>query len=243
MEVEGYEKYSDFFSEYSAVFHHGKIISALPYMIEAVTDALADLYDMKYCDKGRWWYGEWEGDRRKVVTLGSPKGTCRNICWGWNYNYIPRKANTGKFTYARTEKSFRIDIGDEYLFHLDYHPDNTTCYDSLYMEYNYELPKDTNNIEEARKHMKIVCERNIPFIKDYFDSTPDDETTLAEAERRRKEKPWLFTFSRVGWTRAFMFAKQGRLEEAKYIISHEYYSDGYCPEDVLQKLCLVAENV
>jgi len=243
MKVEGYEKYEEFFREYSGVFHHGKIISALPYMIEAVTNALADVYDMKYCDKGRWWYGEWEGDRRKVVTLGSPKGTCRNICWGWNYNYIPRKTNSDKFTYARTEKSFRIDIGDEYLFHLDYHPDNMTCYDLMYMEYNYELPKDTNNIEEARKHMKIVCERNIPFIMDYFDATPDDEAALAELERRKKEKPWLFTFSSDGWTRAFMFAKQGRLEEAKYIISHEYYSDGYCPEDVLKKLTSLADGL
>lgn len=105
MEVEGYEKYEDFFREYSAIFHNGKIISALPYMIEAVTDA------------------------------------------------------------------------------------------------------------------------------------------LAERERRKREKPWLFTFSSDGWTRAFMFAKQGRLEEAKYIISHEYYSDGYCPEDVLKKLASLADGL
>ena len=65
----------------------------------------------------------------------------------------------------------------------------------------------------------------------------DDEATLAE-----REKPWLFTLSRGGWTKAFMFAKQDRLEEAKHIISHDYYSDGYCPEDVLKKLCSAAEN-
>lgn len=229
-------------NRYSEYFCHFDIpISTLPYMTEAVTNMLSDVYDMKYYDKGRWWYGEWEGDRRKVVTLSSPKGN-RHINWGWNYNYIPHIKLAGSLAYARTDKSFYADLSDEYLFHMNYHPDKITADEVAYMTRHYTMPVYTGDIEAARALMKHVCEMNMPFIKDYFDSTPDDLSALEEEKRRRTEKPWMFKFHLDGiWTRAFILARHGYLEEAKHIISYEYYSDGYCPENVMKKLCSTAE--
>lgn len=225
--------------EYRKYFHDGTIFSTLPYMIEVLTESLLGVCGIKYCDKSRWWYGEWEGDRRKVVTLGNPKGTMRNICWGWNYNYIPHRSHSGKLTYARTEKSFSFDMGGDFRFHIDYNIDDESdaaTHKQIAMCRQYMLPRDTNDAEAAKEYISTVCKRNIPFIKEYFEKTFDDQATLAELERRQSEKPWLFQTDNSAYIKAFILAKYGRLEEAEHIISHEYYADGNCPENVLAKL-------
>lgn len=228
--------------EYRKYFWDGDTFSAIPYIVETVTEMLYGVYDMKYCDKGKWWYGEWEGHRRKVVHLFAQKGGARILCWGWNYGYIPHVSRTDKVTYARTEKAFSLDIDDNYWFHVDCDPDKMSNEEIYNLHRQYDLPSETSNADVAREYIYDICNENVAFIKEYFDKTRTDEDTLSELERQKKEKPWLFLYSNEAYVRAFILAKHGRKDEAEHIILHEYYSEGKYNEKVLALLRNLAEN-
>ncbi|MCM1524970.1 MAG: hypothetical protein NC120_10985 [Ruminococcus sp.] len=213
--------------EWWKYFSEGIIFSALPFMIEAVGKMASELYDMKYCDKGRWWYGEWEGDRRKIITVDCPKGIMRNICWGWNYNYIPHPTGKGTFKYARTEKAFSLDAVDSYMKHTEY-PDLYYDNDNRYMERiilsrKYALPSWTNNAEIARDHMETVCRRNIPFIKEYFERTKTDCGVIEDIDRfsYAYSDPFHYLLWGQNYAKAFILAKNGGIEEAERGFSDE----------------------
>ena len=224
--------------EWSEYFLDGETFSALPFMIEAVSEMAAELYGMKYSDKGRWWYGEWEGDRRKVITIDNNKGTERDILWGWNYNYIAHTTNRDTLKYARTEKAFHIDVWDTYGYHTDYIKEGFS--NTIELWEKYALPIWTNNAEVARGYMKTVCRRNAPFIKEFFERTKTERDIIAHLDMLLSyPSPFMRT---ENYVKAFIIAKNGNLEEAERLMRYGYYENGYCNAKVLAKLRQVYED-
>ena len=219
------------------------------YMVEAVSEMASELYNMKYFERGRWWYGEWEGDRRKVITIDDPKGHLRNICWGWNYNYIPHSTSKGTFKYARTEKAFSIDAVDSYKTHTEY---PALCYDNdnrynerIRLSEHYALPRWTRSDvspEDIRACLKTICRRNIPFIKEYFERTKTDREVIEDIDRfsYAYSDPFHYLLWGQNYIKAFILARNGDIEKAERILSGRQLSGGN--EKVLAKLREVYES-
>lgn len=225
--------------EWCKYFIEGITFSALPFMIEAVGKMASELYGMKYCEKGRWWYGEWEGDRRKVINIDVPGGNTRDICWGWNYSYIPHSTDKGTFKYARTEKAFAIDAGDNFVRHTEYIKlvNDDQAMERVRLSRKYSLPRWANDAEAARSYMETVCSRNIPFIKEYFDRTKTDRDVIEDIDRLSYDSSDSVYYSLWGnnYIKAFILARNGGIDEAEKILS------GYS-EKVLEKLRQVYED-
>ena len=54
--------------------------------------------------KERWWAGDYEDGRRKVISIFLVNDMFATIRWGWNFEYIP-KISGSKCVWARTDKS------------------------------------------------------------------------------------------------------------------------------------------
>ena len=138
-----------------------------------MSKVLREHFDLKYCDKGRWWYSDWNSHKRMVITLFASKGITYPIIWGYNYNFIPRLNNQNKLMWYRTEKNFYLHIEDAYynympLFSNIKQTDNTFLNPEKNCKYQYELPMWTNNLEFALNYIDDVVKRNLPLMIDWY---------------------------------------------------------------------------
>lgn len=227
-----YDEYHSYF------FSTDAYISVRPYFGEVVSIALADDFDLKYFEKGRWWYSEWNNHCRKVINLFAAKGTMYPIVWGYNYDFIPRLNNQDKFVYHRTEKSFATDIEDTFYSHVHYDPNTMSRMETLQIRAKYCLPSDTNNLEIAREYVYDVVKRNIPFMKEWFSRVQTIEDVVEELDRQIAQSI-AFEHRYSLYTKAFLLAKLHRMDEAIETMQLRY--GGKTPEKVLKKLYQVNE--
>lgn len=227
-----YDEYHSYF------FATDAYTSVRPYFGEVVSRALADDFDLKYYEKERYWYSEWDNHCRKVIYIFATKGTLYPIKWGYNYDFIPQLNNQDKFVYHRTEKAFWADISDFFYNHVHYDPDTMSRMETLQIRTKYCLPNDTNNIEIAREYVYDVVKRNIPFMKEWFSRVQTIENVIDELDRQIA-RPSALGHRNSLYTKAFLLAKLHRMDEAIETMQLRY--DGKTPEKVLKKLYQVNE--
>jgi len=104
--------------EYSSLFCTGDFIKSECY-IDYITERLAEEFCLKYNEKKKCWYSEWNNNQRFVVELKSTKGINKILRWGYNYDYIPTLNNQNKLVWHRTDNSIKIHVEDGYYYHRE----------------------------------------------------------------------------------------------------------------------------
>lgn len=227
--------------EYNEIFHGGNdTVYIRKYYGEILSKVLSEMVDMKYCEKGNWWYGEWENHRRKVVKIFSHKGMLYPIGWGYNYDFIPDVGNGDKITYHRTEKSFAMHVSDYCIHHIDYDSDTMTRNETFWIREQYMLSIFANRLylNEALEYTEHICRKNMPFMQEWFERVQTDDDVLAELDRQIA-RPAMWGHWGEYYVKAFLLAKQKRLAEAEEMLSLRY--DGHPNEKILAKLRTVSE--
>lgn len=226
--------------EYVKYFSDGETFFITKYFGEAVSKALSGTFDMKYCEKGRWWYSDWENHQRMVITLYALKGTKYLIIWGYNYDFIPQLTNQDKIIWHRTEKSFHLDIADAFYNHVTFPGDPQTMgynefLNAKYDFHNqYEIPAWTNNLEFALQYIDMLVRRNIPFMLDWFDRVKTIEDAIAELNRQIAVPSSYGHFNEY-YTKAFLLARLNHMDEAIEAMEKRY-AVGYINPKILEKL-------
>jgi len=227
--------------------------SIIPYMNESITEVLREYFDVKCCDKGHWWFTEWDSHCRKVFNVYALKGTDWPMYWGYNFDFIPWEKNllkcSGKLGYFRTEKAVHIDYGGSiyrYIGFEDFCSGNSYNWDSdrhrefLAARDKYFVPIYGPDAEWAKEHIGEVVRQNIPFMQDWFGriKTIDDIIALETENINENETEISFPYGSY-WVRGFLYAKQHRMEEAIADIQRVYdrcNADKQIPPNVLKKL-------
>lgn len=197
-----------------------------------MNDDLQRLFGMKYSESSKMWYGEWEGHRRKVVSVRAVRGIHSRIFWGYNYDYFPQIGNNGAVKWHRTDKAVTNHIGASYFFFMkDFDPD-VIDHEKLYnWELWYEFPQYTaiDDEEIVRSLLTEEWNNNIPFMTEWFEKTDTAEKTIAFVKNYIDHCHTLFGKRGSLWDIAYLLSAQGRIEEAEYYMA-ESYSD--CKEYV-----------
>lgn len=225
--------------EYKKYFYYEELFYITKYFGDVVSKALKGNFDLKYCDKGRWWYSGWNNHKRMVITLFPSKGITYPIIWGYNYDFIPQLNNQNKLIWHRTEKAFHLDIEDAYYNYVSVPPNiKQTEEDFLNPEqnckYQYELPMWTNNLEFALKYIDDVVKRNIPFMIDWYQRVQTIEDVIGELYKQIA-MPSQYGHWNEYYTKAFLLAKIKCIDEALDIMGQIYHPNEI-PSKIIEKL-------
>lgn len=214
------------------------------YFEEVVGKALEGEFDFKYFDRGRWWYSEWEGHQRKVMTV-HPWYGLYEIRWGYNYDFIPSWNQQETFNWHRTEKAFCLHVKDSWRGHVEDQTKSISGWgknDILYMNprrcpmYRYELPANTTNLNFALEFMEDVVKKNIPFMKEWFGRVKALEDALPELDRQieteGKNSTWYWD---AYYVKAFLYAKMQEMDAA-IAMMQKRFPYGEIPRKVMDKL-------
>ncbi|MCM1090147.1 MAG: hypothetical protein NC092_03230 [Butyrivibrio sp.] len=212
--------------------------------------ALEGEFDFKYFDRGRWWYSEWEGHQRKVMTVQYWYGLYE-IQWGYNYDFIPSWNQREKFDWHRTEKAFCLHVKDSWRGHVE---DNTESISGLGKnnilyrnprrcpKYRYELPENATNLNFALEFMEGVVKRNIPFMKEWFGRVKTLEDVLSALDRQIETEGTSSTwYWDAFYVKAFLYAKMREMDAA-IAMMQKRFPYGEIPKKVLEKLYQTAEE-
>ena len=189
------------------------------YFNVGVTNVLSEYFDVKCCDKGHDWFTPWEGHCRKAFNLFAEKGASYPILWGYNFDFIPTRQNSGKYIYHRTEKAVALHFKDAFDYHTDYDPDKLTLHEAYAFKKQYTLSSyifgymNINNVAAAYKYIEEITRRNIPFMLDFFERVKTIDDVIEELDRQIERKEELFSLG-LYYEKAFLLAYQKRMDEA-----------------------------
>lgn len=206
--------------EYNKLFGIGANEVIIKYFDEAMSKALLGTFQLKQAEKGHWWYGEWENHRRMVISLFAAKGLTYTIEWGYNYDFIPKLNRQDKFVWSRTEKSFDHHAWDNYYFHVKEDMKSMSEQERVQTYNKYTLPTYTSNLESALAYIDGVIKRNIPFMTEWFDRVQTTDDVIAELDRHLGTNDYRDHYRH--WTKAFLLARQNRLDEAIAAMQNNY---------------------
>ncbi len=205
------------------------------YFNVGVTNALSEYFDVKCCDKGHYWFTPWEGHCRKAFYLFAQKGALYPFFWGYNFDFIPTRQNSGKLIYHRTEKAVAIHFGDSIYSHTDYYSEKLTLNESSEIREKYILFSyifdymNINNVAAAYKYIEEVTRRNIPFMLDFFERVRTIDDVIAEMDKRIAAD----NRNHYYYDKAFLLAYQKRMDEAIASLKMIYED---IPEDLMARL-------
>ncbi len=222
--------------------------SIIPYMNDAITEVLTEYFDVKCCEKGHWWFTEWDNHCRKVFNVYALKSSYWPMYWGYNFDFIPWEKNlfkcSGKLGYFRTEKAVHIDFGGSpfpYIDYMDfYSPGTRPDRDHVAIRKKYFVPTYGLDAEWAKEHIGEVVKRNVPFMQDWFGRIKTIDDIIAQETKSINECNTEISFPYGSyWVRGFLYAKQHRMDEAIADIQRiyeRYGADKQIPQNVLKKL-------
>lgn len=226
------------YKKYFYYFYDEERFYITKYFKDTVSKVLKENFDLKYYDKGRWWYSDWNCHKRMVITLFASKGITYPMIWGYNYDFIPRLNNQNKFIWHRTQKSFHLDIEDAYYNYVPVIPKRKRTEEHFFnpeqnAKYQYELPIWTNDLEFALKYIEDVVKRNIPFMLDWYQRVQTIEDVIGELDKQ------IAISSQYGhwneyYTKAFLLAKIKCMDEALETMGQIYRNE--IPPKIMEKL-------
>ena len=179
----------------------------------ALNNVLNKYMPMKQSADGNWWYSEWENHRRKVVHL-ERWYTSYIINWGYNYDFTIQVNK-----YHRTEKSFFLDVQDDYSYYISCDTDE----EEQKLSWKYKLfnicfvdsvPRDVDFSEFVIPMLEERCENNMTLMLDWFKRVNTLDEILAELDRKL-ETDGIHTAHIKYATKAFLLARAGRMIEAE----------------------------
>lgn len=106
--------------------------------------------------------------------------------------------------------------------------------ETLHILDQYTLPIYANNLNAALDYIDVVVKRNIPFMIEWFSRVQTTDDVIAELDRQLGKYNDYRDYSRY-WTKAFLLARQKRLDEAVETLEN-YYVNRTIEQKVLDKL-------
>lgn len=209
--------------------------------MDSITNKLSRSFGLKYNEKAKYWYSEWNKCQRLVVHISCEKGTHDLIKWGYNYNFIPMINGKGKFLWHRTDNAFRIHVSDAWYNHIEYEPDQEWGLSAREFYnprqcpvFRYEIPEYTSDLKFAINYVDEVIERNILLIQEWLESTETIEDAIVFLDEKIKVNPSWIT-GQMYYVKAFLHAYQNDLESAKEAMKG-WYGQREIPQSVIEKL-------
>ncbi|MCM1023560.1 MAG: hypothetical protein NC395_05830 [Prevotella sp.] len=217
-----------------------------PYFRDGVTKILSEHFDVKCCEKGYCWFTPWEGHQRKAFCLHSGGGIRYTLNWGYNYDFIPERKNSGKFVYHRTEKAVAVNVADNFFNHVDYDPKRMSHNETFKIRekyclslYNFEY-FNIKDVNSAYEYVQEKTRLNIPFMLDFFGRVRTVDDAVEYLDREIAKFDTLFGTINMRYTKAFLHAylkQPGKAEEALGKI----YENGV-PNDIAERIKKVCET-
>lgn len=209
------------------------------YFDVGVTNVLSEYFDVTCCGKGHYWFTPWENHCRKVFQLFPRKGYLYLILWGYNFDFIPTRQNSGRLVYHRTEKAVTVHIEDSFFNHISYEPDKLTPNESLAIREQYCLSSfifekmNISDVASAYRYIEENTRRNVPFMLDYFERVRTVDDMIADLNRQIDPKN-MYHSRELYYQKAFLLAHQKRFDES--IENLKTSCNGSVPEDLMKRL-------
>ncbi len=229
----------------------------VPNLDGIICDVLREDFDVKCCEKGHYWFTNWEDHCRKVIHLYPLKSPSYPLYWGYNYDFIPwencflgvnyKPRNvTGKLVYHRTEKSVMIDFTGYPFPYMGYNfwsPSLHTPQEHLAFRDKYFVDVYGNDSPENIEKIKAVVRRNIPFMLDWFERTKtlDDIIAALTEDIIESENEYCFPYASY-WVRGFLKARQHDIEGALSDMAYVYKRfdpPAEIPEKIIKKIYII----
>lgn len=241
--INSHKIYTDCFSkeERRHVLHGGEPSESIIKCYDEIAEkVLKEDFNLKKCPNKHIWFGEWDNHRRIVVKLH--EFYFHEFIFGYNYDFIPRLNNQGRFVYHRTEKSADIDVKDLFFNHIYYNPNLMTTSESYDLRLEYELIQWANiySFDLAKKYIECVMRNNVEFMKDFYIRYITDEDVIKFLDHTIK-KGNRFQKYYYMWTKAFLYAKLQDMDKAVMSMNDYYGDNKEVPQKVLDKLKSVQE--
>lgn len=101
--------------KYIKFFFYGEEYINTEYYNDYMSQRLSDEFGMKYNDKKKCWYSDWNNNQRFVVELYSPKGNHKIIRWGYSSREFNNPEQCLDFQYEIPEYTSDMDYALEYI--------------------------------------------------------------------------------------------------------------------------------
>lgn len=233
--------------EYIKFFLNGDKHIKTEYYNDYLSQRLLDEFGMKYNEKQKCWYSDWSNNQRLVVELHSPKGNHKIIRWGYNFSFIPDINRQKKLVWYRTDSSIKIHIDDAWYNHIEHNRDQEWGYSSreFYnpeqcLDFQYEIPEYTSDIDYALEYIKSVIDKNIPLMRMWVEKVKTVDDAI-EVMNQRVLGNDILHIPRMHYIRAFLYAKNKNLLDSMSALK-QYYEEREIPQIIIDKLNQIASE-
>lgn len=233
--------------EYIKFFLNGEKHIKTEYYNDYLSQRLSDEFGMKYNEKQKCWYSNWNNNQRLVVELHSPKGNHKIIRWGYNFSFIPDINRQKKLIWYRTDSSIKIHIDDAWYNHIEYNRDQESGYSSREFYnpeqcpgFQYEIPEYTSDIDYALEYIKSVIDKNIPLMRMWVEKVKTVDDAI-EVMNQRVLGNDILHIPRMHYIRAFLYAKNKNILDSMSALK-QYYEEREIPQIIIDKLNQIASE-
>lgn len=233
--------------EYKNIFLNGEEYIKREYYNDYISQKLSDEFGMKYNEKKKCWCSDWSNNQRFVVELYSPKGTHIIMRWGYNYSFIPDINRQKKLVWYRTDSSVKIHIDDAWYNHIEHNREQEWGYSlrEFYnpeqcLDFQYEIPKYTSDIDYAVDYIKSVIDKNIPLMREWRKKVKTVNDAIMIMNQRVLGDD-IFHIPQMHYIRAFLYAKNKNIVESMSALKH-YYEEREIPRVIIEKLNQLANE-
>ena len=233
--------------EYKNYFLNGVEYIKTEYYCNYMSQRLSEEFGMKYNEKNKCWCSDWSNNQRFVVKLYSPKGNHKIIQWGYNFDFIPDITRQKKLVWYRSGNSITIHIDDAWYNHIAHDKVSEWGYSSkeFYnpeecLDFQYEIPEYTSDIDYALRYIKGVIEKNILLMRKWIENVKTIDDAIMIMEQRVLGDDVLH-IPRMHYIRAFLYAKNKNILDSMSALE-QYYEERQIPQIIIDKLNQLASE-
>lgn len=233
--------------EYKNLFLNGGEFIKREYYNDYISQRLLDEFGMKYNEKKKFWCSDWSNDQRFVVELYSPKGTHKIMRWGYNYSFIPDINRQKKLVWYRTDSAVKIHIDDAWYNHIERNRDQEWGYSlrEFYnpeqcLDFQYEIPEYTSDIDYAVDYIKSVVDKNIPLMREWEEKVKTVDDAIVVMNQRVLGDDILH-IPQMHYVRAFLYAKNKNIVKSMSALKN-YYEEREMPQVIIERLNQLANE-
>lgn len=181
MDVEKYKEYivSFYMPEYEAQYSDRILaVEGWKLLLDEVFSPLIEKeLGMRYLGN-RIWADDYDGHRRRVLSLFQPTDLGGCFRWGWNYDFVPKMVG-GKAVYARTDKTIFAHF---YENAFENHNRNDERFkkspDMFFYRYTIDIDDYEESMKSKVKEHTNAFYKTLPLIRAFYEETSTYEQTI-----------------------------------------------------------------
>ncbi len=189
---------------------------------EALSPVIEKEFGMQYLGNG-YWASDYENHCRKVIRLFSVNSAYATLCWGYNFDFIPKKSGE-RLVYSRTDKSVCchiFEVSDDFI-------QNTKNREKTILSaFGGNINDFNHSISTMKRMYADAFDYLLPVIQKYYDKTATLKEIIADTEQKYCDTYYRLVNPDIRIVLDFFIAFYGNKDEAlKDFAEVHFESDG-----------------